>query len=44
MTRFTIQPIHTDFAVEIVDIDLSKKTCGEDIKLLKEAFWKYGVL
>lgn len=44
MTRFTIQPIHTDFAAEVFDIDLSKKQSSEDINLVKEAFWKYAVL
>ena len=44
MKRFTIQPIHTDFAAEVFDIDLSKKQSSEDINLVKEAFWKYAVL
>jgi len=44
MTRFTIQPIHTDFAAEVFDIDLSKKQSSADINLVKEAFWKYAVL
>ena len=44
MTRFTIQPIHTDFAAEVFDIDLSKKQSNADINLIKEAFWKYAVL
>ena len=38
MTRFTIQPIHTDFAAEVFDIDLSKKQSSADINLVKEAF------
>ena len=44
MTRFTILPIHTDFAAEIFDIDLSKKQSSADVNLIKEAFWKYAVL
>jgi alpha-ketoglutarate-dependent 2,4-dichlorophenoxyacetate dioxygenase len=44
MTRFTIQPIHTDFAAEVFDIDLSKKLSNEDINSIKEAFWKHAVL
>ena len=44
MTRFTIHPIHTDFAAEIFDIDLSKKQSSADVNLIKEAFWKYAVL
>ena len=44
MTRFTIQPIHADFAAEIFDIDLSKKQSSADVNLIKEAFWKYAVL
>ena len=44
MTRFTIQPINTNFAAEVFDIDLSKKLSNEDIDLIKEAFWKYAVL
>jgi len=44
MTRITIQPIHTDFAAEVFDIDLSKKQSSADVNLIKEAFWKYAVL
>ena len=44
MTSFTIHPIHTDFAAEIFDIDLSKKQSSADVNLIKEAFWKYAVL
>ena len=44
MKRFTIQPIHTDFAAEVFDIDLSKKLSNEDINSIKEAFWKHAVL
>jgi alpha-ketoglutarate-dependent 2,4-dichlorophenoxyacetate dioxygenase len=44
MTRFTIHPIHTDFAAEIFDIDLSKKQSSADVNLIKEAFWKHAVL
>jgi alpha-ketoglutarate-dependent 2,4-dichlorophenoxyacetate dioxygenase len=44
MARFTIQPINTNFAAEVFDIDLSKKLSNEDIDLIKEAFWKYAVL
>ena len=44
MTRFTIQPSHTDFAAEVFDIDLSKKLSNEDINSIKEAFWKHAVL
>ena len=44
MTRFTIQPVQTDFAAEIFDLDLSKKLSSGDIDFLKEVFWKYAVL
>ena len=44
MKRFTIQPIHTDFAAEVFDIVLSKKLSNEDINSIKEAFWKHAVL
>jgi alpha-ketoglutarate-dependent 2,4-dichlorophenoxyacetate dioxygenase len=44
MTLITIQPIHTDFAAEVFDIDLSKKQSSADVNLIKEAFWKYAVL
>lgn len=44
MKRFTIQPINTDFAAEVFDIDLSKKLSNKDINSIKEAFWKHAVL
>jgi alpha-ketoglutarate-dependent 2,4-dichlorophenoxyacetate dioxygenase len=40
----TVHPVNHDFVAEVCDVDLSQPLSQEDLKAIKDAFWKYAVL